>query len=411
MKKVLVIVFAGMLCAGIPVFAGNGLERACPESMGMDGGKLAKIDSVMNRAVADREFPGGVVAVVRADRIVYLKAFGYKALVPVKEVMTEDAIFDMASLSKCVGTTLSVMQLVEQGLVRLGDEARRYIPEFKPWTDPENPETEVHITIRDLLTHTSGLDAYIDVSDYMKNHPRSTPDSLMLFIATKAGRGFRPGTDTRYSCLNFITLQNILQRVTGQRLCDYAQANVFDRLGLQSTRYFPAGTVIDAGTLARIVPTEVQENGKPYRGEVHDPIANKLNLGNSGNAGVFSCAEDLAVVAAAMMNGGECNGRRVLSPLTVERMLTVPVGYPPEVERVLGWDHSVYAGARGDLFPDATTFNHTGYTGTSMSFDTRTRTAVIILTNRVHPRDVGSLTRTRTLVNNIVAASVIREEL
>lgn len=408
MKKVLTFAFAGMLAFGVSAFAGNGLTHVSPEMMGIDGKKLDKIDSVMNKAVADQEIPGGVVAVVREDKIVYLKAFGYKALVPKKEPMTTDAIFDMASLSKCVGTTLSVMQLVEQGLISLNDDVKRYIPEFAPWVDPENPKHKVDITVQNLLTHTSGLDAYINVANYMKGHPKSTPDSLMHYIATKVGRGFEPGTDTRYSCLNFVTLQNILQRVTGTRLCDYAKTNVFDRLGLESTCYFPIGTKIDSKTLSRIAPTEVQSDGKPYRGQVHDPIANKLNLGNSGNAGVFSCAEDLAIIAAAMMNGGEYNGRRVLSPLTMKKMLAVPYGYAEDVERALGWDHSVYASARGDLFPNATTFHHTGYTGTSMAFDTDTRTAVIVLTNRAHPYDGGAVSRTRTLINNIVAAAVIR---
>lgn len=409
MKKILMVTVATVLAISASAQA-NRLVHTSPESMGMDGTKLQKIDSVMNHAVAAEEIPGGVVAVVRDDKIVYLKAFGNKQIVPSVEPMTTETIFDMASLSKCVGTTLSFMQLVEQGLVGLDDDVRHYLPDFAPWVDPKNPEHKVHITVQNLLTHTSGLDAYINVASFSKSHPdiQSRPDSLIHFIATEVGRNFEPGTDTRYSCLNFVTLQNILQVVTGQKLCDYAQKNVFDRLGLEHTCYFPIGTKIDKNTLAMIAPTEVQKNGKPYRGEVHDPIANLLNLGNSGNAGVFSCAEDLAVVACAMMNGGECNGRRVLAPMTVKRMLGVPYGYPEDVERAIGWDNSYYASARGDLFPRETTFHHTGYTGTSLCFDTDSKTAVIVLTNRVHPNDGGAVSRTRWMINNIVAGSILK---
>ena len=408
MKKTLlslIAVLALSACNGVK--NESGLKHVSPESMGMDGSRLELIDSVMNSAVAAQEIPGGVVAVVRDDKIVYLKAFGNKQLVPEVEPMTVGTVFDMASLSKCIGTTLSVMQLVEQGKLRLTDDVCDYIPGFAPWVDPENPNRKIDITVQHLLTHTSGLDAYINVAAFSKEHPVGEPDSLMHYIATKVGRNFKPGTDTKYSCLNFVTLQNILQTVTGEKLCDYAQKNVFDRLGLKHTCYFPIGTEFDSETLALIAPTEVQEDGLPYRGQVHDPIANKLNLGNSGNAGVFSCAEDVAIIASAMMNGGECNGRRVLSPLTMKRMLAVPYDYPEEVERALGWDHSVYASARGDLFPNETTFHHTGYTGTSLAFDTETKVACIVLTNRVHPSDGGAVSRTRAVINNIVAGAVI----
>lgn len=379
--------------------ADNGLKHVKPESVGMDASRLALIDSVINAALEQGAAPGAVVAVVKDDKVVFEKAYGYRQLVPSREVMTVGTQFDLASLSKCVGTTISIMQLIEQGKLRLTDEVKMYLPDFAPWED-------VDITIRDLMTHTSGIDSYINVNNYVKSNPEGDPKALIDYICTKSKRHFRPGTDYIYSCLNFITLQNVLEKITGQRLCDYARRNVFEALGMNSTSYFPIGTEFTAEQLSNIAPTEVQEDGMPLRGQVHDPIARRLNLGNSGNAGVFSNVHDLEIMAAAIMNGGAVGGRRILSPLTVKTMATVPEENNPEVGRALGWDcRSGSAGLRGDLFSREHTLCHTGYTGTSMIMDLDAKVAVIILTNRVHPEDKGGLGRTRATVANIVASS------
>lgn len=410
------LMFAGTILLGASVSCSGpspeyGLQHVSPEAVGMDSQKLEKIDSVFNLAVSMKEIPGAVVCVMRNDKIVYEKAFGLKQVEPASdEPMTTGTVFDLASLSKCVSTTVCMMQLVEQGKIRLTDNVKMYIPEFKPWEDPATGE-KVDITIQDLLTHTSGIDAYIDdVPGFLLKHPESTPDTLMTYIATECGRNFRPGTSFLYSCLNMITAQNILQKVTGRRLCDYAQENVFDRLGMKDTHYYPIGYEFDAETLANIAPTEVQADGLPYRGQVHDPVANKLNRGNSGNAGVFSNVEDLAIMIAALLNDGEWNGRRVLSPASVHRMLSVPSGYPDGIGRGLGWDfRSSYSSLKGDLMSRTRTFNHTGYTGTSIACDMETGVALIVLTNRAHPHDGGSVARTRAVTANIVAGAVIGE--
>ena len=217
----------------------SGIRRVSPLSEGMDPVRLTLIDSAVNASIAAGEIPGAVVGVVRNGHLVYEKAFGYKSLIPEKDTMTVETMFDMASVSKCVGTTLSFMQLVEQGKVRLVDPVNLYFPDFKPWEDPETHET-VDITVQDLLTHSSGLAAYLpNVSAYIAEFGINSPDSLMMYISTRIKRNFRPGTQQLYSCLNFITLQNILEKVTGERLCDYAQKNVFDVLGLKHTTYFP----------------------------------------------------------------------------------------------------------------------------------------------------------------------------
>ena len=195
------------------------VKIADPSKHGMDPARLARLDEAIEECIAEGNIPGAVISVVRGNSIVYLKAYGNKSLVPETEPMTVETIFDLASLSKCVGTTLAVMQLIEKGNIGLTDPVNKYIPGFKPWVDPDTGE-KVDIIIRDLMTHASGLDAYYDAGLLVQRFGTNRPDSLMRVIATEAGRNFRPGTRFLYSCLNFITLQNIVQRVTGERLCD-----------------------------------------------------------------------------------------------------------------------------------------------------------------------------------------------
>lgn len=420
MKKLITITVAAALA--VPVFAQGALKQDYPERHGMNPEKLAQVDRVINEAITAKEIPGAVLSVVRGNDIVYLKAYGNKSVVPTVEPMTTETLFDLASVSKCVGTTLAFMQLIENGYVRLTDNVDRYIPNFKPWKDPESGET-VDITIRDLLSHSSGLTPYINADTFVKEYGGNDPEKMEQYIATEIKRNFRPGTDFMYSCLNFVTLQRILERVTGEKLYEYAQKNVFDVLGLTHTCYFPLIYTPAASNSAELAglcaPTEVQADGKPLVAQVHDPMARRIMGGNSGNAGVFSNAEDLSVVCAAVMNGGvlvDKKGRtlestRILSPLTVRLMATIPPQNDPSVGRALGWDKkSSHSGLRGDLFNPETTIMHTGYTGTSIVIDMESKTAVILLTHRVHPQDKGGVGRLRALVANIVAGSIIQND-
>ena len=379
----------------------------------MDPQRLALIDSTVQASIEAGDIPGAVIGVVHHGALVYKKAFGYKALLPEKDTMTVETMFDLASVSKCVGTTLSFMQLIETGKVRLVDPVKYYFPDFQPWEDPETHE-KVDVTVQDLLTHSSGIAPYLpNVPAYIEQYGENSPDSLIMWISTQAKRNFRPGTQQLYSCLNFITLQNILQKVTGERLCDYAKQNVFDKLGLQHTTYFnlygeePCRP--DLADLAELcAPTEQLEDGHILKAEVHDPTARLANAGNSGNAGVFSDVEDLALVSAALLNGGAYNGTRILSPLTVEQMFRVPETNAYEVARALGWD-TYYTGpyTSGCIFNPRTVRGHTGYTGTSLIMDLETNTAVIVLAHRVHPKDEGATSRLRSTVASIVASSIL----
>lgn len=420
MKRLIVSALAAALA--VSALAQGTLRQATPESHGMDSEKLAQVDRVINDAIAAKEIPGAVLSVVRGNDIVYLKAYGNKSVVPTVEPMTTETLFDLASVSKCVGTTLAFMQLIENGYVRLTDNVDRYIPNFKPWKDPESGET-VDITIRDLLSHSSGLTHYINADTFVKEYGGNDPEKMEQYIATEIKRNFRPGTDFMYSCLNFVTLQRILERVTGEKLYEYAQKHVFDVLGLTHTCYFPliyTPAVSNSAELAGLcAPTEVQADGKPLVAQVHDPMARMIMGGNSGNAGVFSNAEDLSVICSAIMNGGclvdkkgnSLESARILSPATVRLMTTIPSQNDPSVGRALGWDKkSSHSGLRGDLFNPETTIMHTGYTGTSIVIDMESKTAVILLTHRVHPQDKGGVGRLRALVANIVAGSIIQND-
>ena len=397
------------------------VKVARPEDHGMDPERLARVDVVIDDAIQAGNIPGAVLSVVRGNDIVYLKAYGNKSVVPDTEPMTVETMFDLASLSKCVGTTLSFMQLVEGGYVRLTDPVKRYIPGFKPWIDPETGE-EIDINLRDLLTHSSGLSAYYDADLLVERFGSNQPDSLMRVIATEVDRHYRPGSDFLYSCLNFITLQHILETVTGELLCDYAESHVFAPLGLRHTCYFPLEEDLRTPAKHRdllplVAPTEVQSDGSVLKGAVHDPLARLANGGNSGNAGVFSNAVDLSRICMMVMNQGMARkdkklgfyeeDTRVLSPSTVRVMTTIPPENAPSVGRALGWDvKSEHSGLRGDLFNPEKTLMHTGYTGTSLVIDLDTRTAIILLTNRVHPTDDGSVSRLRALISNIVAGAI-----
>ena len=415
MRKILFLLAVAVLAAACSQAVPEGtLKHVSPESMGMNSQKLNQIDREVALAIEEGNIPGCVVSVVRGDKIVFLKAYGNKQVVPDTVPMTPETIFDLASVSKCVGTTLSFMQLVENGYVRLSDDVDMYIPDFKPWVDPETGR-KVDITVQDVMTHTSGLAPYIATNAYLERFGVNSPDSLIWHIANEIKRNFRPKTGYMYSCLNFVTVQNILQNITGEKLCDYAEKNVFGKLGLQHTGYMPKERHPE--WMPMIAPTELQDDGTCLLGEVHDPLARLANGGNSGNAGVFSNAVDLSRICMMVMNQGIARkdkklgfyeeDTRVLSPSTVRVMTTIPPENAPSVGRALGWDvKSEHSGLRGDLFNPEKTLMHTGYTGTSLVIDLNTRTAIILLTNRVHPMDDGSVSRLRALVSNIVAGAI-----
>ncbi len=403
MRKHLLLASGLLLCS----LASAQLKVVSPKMHGIDPSHLDRIDTLVVRNIHSGNIPGAVVAVVHGGDIVYLKAFGDKQVVPERIPMTTETMFDLASVSKCVGTTLAAMQLIERGEIRPKDEVRYYFPDFLPWVDPQTGE-KVHITIQDLMSHSSGLSPYINVESFVQQYGENQPDSLMRFIATEVKRNFRPRTEFMYSCLNYITLQHIIQQVTAQPLNVYVEENIFRPLGLEHTCYFPLGADLRTPAahqdlIPLCAPTEVQADGLPLVAAVHDPIARRINAGVSGNAGVFSNAADLAVLCQAILN----KGGDILLPATVRMMCTIPPENEPNVGRALGWDKkSDHSGLKGDYFNPNRTIEHTGYTGTSLVLNFDSKTALIILTNRVHPNDDGAVGRMRALIANVVGSSV-----
>ncbi|MDR1865724.1 MAG: beta-lactamase family protein [Bacteroidales bacterium] len=385
-----------MLASG--AMQGQSLPVVKPSKAGMDVRRLSYADEAIMQSIRNGEIPGAVLAVVRRNKIAYLKAYGNKQVYPDTVPMSVHTVFDLASVSKSVSTAISAMILLERGKLRLSDPVAMYIPGFRPWTDTTGRARSIRII--ELMTHTSGLPPYASVEELGQMYDLPNPQGLLGHICD-VQRNSEPGTVFDYSCLNFITLQHIIQNISGMSLQEFARRHIFMPLKMTHTDYNPSGE-----TLAWAAPTKRQADGTVLTGRVHDPLANVANGGVSGNAGVFSNAEDLATLAAMLLNGGEINGVRILAPLTVQAMRTVPKGFE-KFGRSPGWDvFSAYA-KDGDLF-DVSAYGHTGYTGTSITIDPETGTAVILLTNRVHPDDKGGVTRLRDIVANVVAAAVVK---
>lgn len=369
---------------------GKGIAaKSAQAKRGSGVGALAPIAAAVEKAIHDRDCPGAVVLVGHNGKVVYRRAFGSRALVPKKLPMAPDTIFDVASLTKVVATTTAVMQLVEQGRIRLEDLVTEYWPEFKA-----NGKEE--ITVGELLTHYSGLRGDLDLNPEWSGYP--TALKMILAEAPIAP----PGTRWIYSDINFETLGEIVRRVSNQPLDVYCAAHVFKPLRMKDTGFKPSPAL-----RRRIAPTQYQHDarGKVLWGEVHDPTAYNMG-GVAGHAGVFSTADDLSRFAQMLLNGGKLGGVQILSPLSVQKM-TAPESPPGKTAvRGFGWDiDSPHSSTRGELFPVGS-FGHTGFTGTSIWVDPSSRTYVILLTNRIHPNGRGDVSVLRSKVATIVAAAV-----
>jgi uncharacterized protein YbbC (DUF1343 family) len=327
------------------------------------------IDRLVTEALAQGKLPGCVVVIGRASGVVYQKAFGSRALLPSQEAMTVDTIFDVASLTKPIATASALMVLAEQGKVDLDERAARYVPEFRT-------HGKDAITLRQLLTHVSGLPTETPVADF--EHGRSGAMKHILALSLKAP----PGAKFIYSDVGFLVLEEVLRRVTGGDLAAYADTRVFRPLGMSDTGFLPAAAVRQ-----RIAPTE-KRNDIWMRGDVHDPRAYRLG-GVAGHAGLFSTARDLARFARMVLGEGTLDGTRVLAAEGVRKMLAahdVPGGI-----RALGWDmQSAYSTNRGTEL-SRRAVGHGGYTGTSLWIDPQRDLFVVFLSNRVHPDGKGSI--------------------
>jgi len=339
-----------------------------------DRAKLREIDAAVDGAIAARRLPGGVIW-IEHDGSVHHRAYGNRAIVPERERMTEDTIFDAASITKVVATTPSIWLLIERGKIDLDAPVSRYLPELHGGWRGE-------MTIRHLLTHTSGLRPDLDL-----DQPWSGDDTAIRLALEEMPEN-RPGFVFRYSDINFELLGEIVKRVSGMPLDQFAAKEIFEPLGMNDTSFHPH----DVG---RVAPTE------QVRGVVHDPTARRMG-GVAGHAGLFTTAHDLAQYARMIMTGGA----PIFRAGTIRAMTAVVSPANVAVRRAGGWDiDSAYSRPRGDLFPIGS-FGHTGFTGGFLWIDPSSRTFYVFLSNRVHPDGKGSVLALQQQLGTLVAESI-----
>ena len=387
--------------AARPVPSRRAAQAAAPASVSVgaarfDRARLGEIEKLVEAAIARRELPGAVVAVGTEAGVAWQASIGRRAIQPTPEPMTADTIFDAASLTKVIATTTAVMMLVERGKLRLTDRVALHLPGFEKYGKKD-------ITIRHLLTHSSGLRPDLEFNPEWNGYDTAISKALDEVPVA------RPDERIIYSDINFFLLGHIVGLVSGEPLDEFTRNNVFVPLGMKDTMFKPPASLVP-----RIAPTEKcrpisfpcgQGDGTWLRGVVHDPTARRMN-NVAGHAGLFTTAADLARFARMLLNGGQLEGVRILSPLTVARM-TSPSTAPGERNvRGLGWDiNSSFSANKGDLMPSRS-YGHTGFTGTSLWIDPGTKTFIIFLSNRVHPDGKGDVTALRARVANVVAGAI-----
>jgi uncharacterized protein YbbC (DUF1343 family)/CubicO group peptidase (beta-lactamase class C family) len=345
----------------------------------------ADLDAAIEEAIHEDQIPGAVLVVGHRGEIVHRKAYGWRALVPQKEPMTLDTIFDAASLTKVVATAPAILHLFERGKLRLNDVVTKYLPGFQGGKSG--------ITVRNLLTHFSGLRADLDIEPVWSGYQTGIRKALAEVPVAP------PGARFIYSDINFILLGEIVRRAGGLTLAEYVQRHVFSPLGMTESMFQPPPELA-----SRIAPTE-ELNGRVLRGVVHDDTARYMG-GIAGHAGLFTTAADLCRFAEMMLGQGTSNGVRVFSGLAVEKSVTPQSPADQPVLRGLGWDiDSPFSGNRGELFPIGS-YGHTGFTGTSLWIDPASRTYVILLANSVHPSRRPPITSLRARISTVVAAAL-----
>lgn len=356
-KKIVLPFFAALLA----------ISQTCgaKEAANVTYDHWAKADSVINASIREGIIPGAVAVVVDHGKTIYHKAYGNRQIKPETVPMTEDVIFDMASCTKVVVTTTAVLQLYERGIIDLNAPVGKYLREFEGQD----------ITVTDLLTHTAGF--------HLENwRVFDKPLEYVIDFLSKPENRAARGTQYEYSCANFVLLQQIVERMTGMRICDYAKANIFEPLGMNDSHFFPIGEPVAPEIMSRIAaPRESLR-----KGEVDDHFARLVLKGNAGNAGLFTTASDMAIFCSALMNGGSNTNGRILKRKTVKKMARM---VDPRFGRALGWDISCSRKSKlkgHSLSPDSIV--HGGYTGTTLAIDLKNKKAIIILANRIHPEDI-----------------------
>ncbi len=333
-----------------------------------EGSLRGEISKVISNGVSEGAYPGAVGVIAGNGSPLYLKAFGCASVLPLREKMNDGMLFDLASITKAVATTTSIMTLVDEGRMSLSDKVADIVPEF-------GVNGKNYVTVLDLLTHTSGLAEWADL--YTRH---STRQDVLREICS-LGLGYPSGKSVLYSDLGFMMLGGLVEHISGEALDRYASRRIFDPLSMKNTMFNPRKRLA-----RRCVPTEYSNwRLRMVRGEVHDENAFAME-GVSGHAGLFSTAQDLARFATMVYNKGEVEGTRILSPESVDLMAT---NHTQELNesRGLGWlvEPEFTEGAK------TWEIGHNGYTGVSMAISLKKRAFAALLTNRVHPVREGRI--------------------
>jgi CubicO group peptidase (beta-lactamase class C family) len=370
-----------LFCAiALAVLASQGCKTTPPSSsFAFQEDKIAEIDALIEQGIADHRMPGAVVWVEHGGTV-YRKAFGQRALDPVAEPMTENTIFDAASLTKVIATAPAIMLLAERGSLNVDTPVQKYIEEFRR-------DGKDGITLRHLLTHTSGLRSGLG--------RRVEGQRAAIAYACQEKVTNAPGTSFLYSDINFILLGEVVQRVSGRPLEDFVTREIYRPLKMKDTRYLPWSTEKE-----RVAPTQ-RDGTNMLRGIVHDPTARGMG-GVAGHAGVFTTAADLARFARMMLNGGELDGVRIFRHETVSAMTGVQTPAALSAKRGFGWDIDTGYSRRGEVFPLGS-YGHTGFTGTAMWIDPFSKTFWLLLSNRVHPDGKGNILALQKSLSTLAA--------
>lgn len=365
----------------------------------LDAARLPQIDAAVNEAIAAHKLPGAVVH-VEHEGAVYEQAYGKLSYEADAQPVNTATVFDPASLSKVLATAPSVLKLAEEGKIDLEAKLVDYFPECA------NGGKE-NITIRHLLTHSSGLPAGLPAK------PAWHGDAAAHDLACKQVVTHPPGTFFRYSDINYILLGQLVQKASGMPLAEFARTRIFEALQMRDTGYVPLQR-LDSRAVALIAPTQKGQSGDAsahgdlapgqlLQGVVHDPTARRMD-GVAGSAGVFTTARDVARYARMLLRGGELDGVRILSPDSVRLLTTVQS--PPGIEalRGLGMDiNSPYAvRPRGTVYPVGS-YGHTGFTGCVLWIDPGSRSFYVLLSNRVYPDDKSNVLELYTRLGTLAA--------
>ncbi len=342
------------------------------------GSNFKGLDYYVNRAIEDHIFPGVAIIVGNDHEVLYKNAWGHFTYDPDSPETTTECLFDMASVTKVVATTSVIMKLVDEGKIDIYEKVSKYIPEFAA-----NGKEDV--LVLNLLLHDSGLPAYYS--------PKKDETKKEIFDKIFSFKKFyETGSKTLYSCLNFVTLMKVSEAVTGKPMYEYYKENITGPLGMKNTMFTPPEELKD-----KIVPTMPE-----IHGFVHDPLACALG-GLSGNAGLFSTVDDLAVFSMMMLNKGEYKGKRIISEATIEKFTAL---YDSTTTRGIGWATNVHHAASAGVMFSETAYGHTGFTGTSIWIDPVKKIFTVILSNRVYPDETASVGALRLNVHNTVVMAI-----